>query len=438
MLTTRTGCGCCRMSASLHRRRTSPPQTFFLDPHRLVALGPYAKLVAAALERIVSCMKRSISFLVVLIATVLTAACGGGPASPAAKAVGESGSVPVGEAQPSVPGEFTYSGDLTHERLTHTAALLPDGLVMIFGGRGKAISSNILSYDHVDSYDPTTGEWTLSCCMTVGRRDSTATVLKDGKVLLVGGIYKQDLLEEVDLYDPVGDAFAATGGLERPRESHTASLLPDGRVMVAGGYDNFRERVASTEIYDPATGEWSGGAEMAEPRSSHTATVLTDGKVLVAAGGSADGPFSDTAELYDHAANAWSPAASMTEGRTLYTATLLKDGRVLVVGGRGKKTSAELYDPSADAWSSAGDTSEPRSEHQAVLLGDGGVLVMGGIGNRSSAELYDPTTNTWFLIGDMGESRYRFSLTMLGDGRVLIAGGQTKGAYSATSELYTP
>ena len=407
------------------------------DP--LATGGSFAKLVSAALERVVSYMHRSTSSLVVLIATVLLAACGGESVAPAAKALEESGSAPVRKAAPFVPGRFTYSGTLTHERLNHTAVLLTDGRVMAFGGRGRATGNwNLFYYDHVDIYDPTTGEWTLSCCMTIGRLEPTATLLGNTKVLVVGGRSGSEAVAAAELYDPVADAFTAAGRMELPRELHAASPLPDGRVMVTGGYNDLLGRLASTEIYDPATEGWSAGAEMAEPRSSHTATVLTDGKVLVAGGGPPDGPFLDTAELYDPAANAWSPAGSMTKGRALHTATLLKDGRMLVVGGRGKKTSAELYDPSTDAWSSAGNTAEPHGEHQAVLLGDGRVLVMGGIGNRSSAELYDPTTNTWSLIGNMAESRYRFSATMLRDGRVLIAGGQTKQGYSATSELYTP
>src|SRR5215471_3839287 len=47
-----------------------------------------------------------------------------------------------------------------------------------------------------------------------------------------------------------------TGSLNTARFHHTATLLPDGRVLVVGGEDG-RDALASAELYDPATGTWS-------------------------------------------------------------------------------------------------------------------------------------------------------------------------------------
>jgi hypothetical protein len=78
--------------------------------------------------------------------------------------------------------------------------------------------------------------------------------------------------------DP-GYRFVATAPLEDPRIGHTATLLPDGRVLVIGGYE-----VASAEIWDPATETWSPAGRMAQPREGHEATLLSDGRVLVSGG----------------------------------------------------------------------------------------------------------------------------------------------------------
>src|SRR5207247_1791833 len=72
-----------------------------------------------------------------------------------------------------------------------------------------------------------------------------------------------------------------TGSLVTPRIYHTATLLKNGRVLVAGGESGSSPTLASAELYDPARGAWRATASMADARSDHTATLLRDGKVLV-------------------------------------------------------------------------------------------------------------------------------------------------------------
>src|SRR5256885_17102858 len=45
-----------------------------------------------------------------------------------------------------------------------------------------------------------------------------------------------------------------TGSLKTARFHHTATLLPDGRVLVVGGEQGRGSPLASAELYDPATG----------------------------------------------------------------------------------------------------------------------------------------------------------------------------------------
>ena len=87
------------------------------------------------------------------------------------------------------------------------------------------------------------------------------------------------------------------------RMDHTMTVLRDGRVLVVGG-----ALTRKTEIYDPSTGTWSEAADLLEPRVGQTATLLDDGRVLVAGGatGSGSQPFPTTsAEVYDPADDTW-------------------------------------------------------------------------------------------------------------------------------------
>src|SRR5205809_751006 len=68
--------------------------------------------------------------------------------------------------------------------------------------------------------------------------------------------------------------WTATGSMHDARESHTATLLKDGRVLVAGGQGS--GYLASAEIYDPATGTWTATGSMHDARGGfHTATLLS-------------------------------------------------------------------------------------------------------------------------------------------------------------------
>jgi len=87
--------------------------------------------------------------------------------------------------------------------------------------------------------------------------------------------------------------WEVTGTLVTARDAHTATLLRNGQVLVAGGIEATGFTSKSAELYDPATGQWTATGSMATARSSHTATLLHNGQVLVAGGGTS------TAELYD-------------------------------------------------------------------------------------------------------------------------------------------
>ena len=74
-------------------------------------------------------------------------------------------------------------------------------------------------------------------------------------------------------------AWNPTGSLLEPRSGHTATLLLDGRVLVVGGYYQPGAPItgvyrSSAELYDPITNTWSATASMAAVRASHTATLL--------------------------------------------------------------------------------------------------------------------------------------------------------------------
>ncbi len=87
-------------------------------------------------------------------------------------------------------GVFSPTGDMSKARDLHTASLLPDGTVLIAGGRLDIYGPSpcCVSHQTAESYDPDAGAFGSASSMAVGRGDHTATLLLDGRVLLAGGI----------------------------------------------------------------------------------------------------------------------------------------------------------------------------------------------------------------------------------------------------------
>ncbi len=131
-------------------------------------------------------------------------------------------------------------------------------------------------------YDPTTGTFSPTGAMTDRRGGHTATLLRDGRVLIVGGSTHAESYSatSAETYDPVTGTFSPTGAMATARMGHTATLLPDGRVLVTGGSNGTEgavpttEIVATAELYDPRTGTFSPTGSMMDARSAHTATLL--------------------------------------------------------------------------------------------------------------------------------------------------------------------
>src|SRR5262245_17358236 len=78
-------------------------------------------------------------------------------------------------------------------------------------------------------------------------------------------------------------AWNATGSLGAARTWHTATLLANGKVLVVGGLSGTNPCCAiagAAELYDPATGRWSATGSTITPRFMHAALRLANGKVL--------------------------------------------------------------------------------------------------------------------------------------------------------------
>ena len=275
--------------------------------------------------------------------------------------------------------------------------------------------------------DPATATWTATGPMNQARKLHTATLLPDGKVLVVGGTESSGS----ELYDPATGRWMDAGATKTAGGLSTATLLPNGKVLVAWFHD--RVGPSTAEIFDPASRTWTSTAPMKTAFTRPTATLLHNGQVFITGGfnhpikdvewggnglmlnATAVGGFLPScAEVYSQTTGRWTAITnSLAMPRPtisgFHTATMLSNGKVLLVGMGVMDvpySGAQLYDPASETWLATGAMTQQRGDHTATLLADGKVLVVGGIGplpgmvpelrgDLASAELYDPVRGTW-------------------------------------------
>jgi hypothetical protein len=345
---------------------------------------------------------------------------------------------------------FASTGSMAEMRRWPTATKLPDGSVLVTGGRG-VVSGNPAPLASAERYYPSGENFALiTGAMATPRFLHSAVPLPDGRVLVLGGQTAVSgpsvPTNTVEVYDPLSDAFAPAGSLITPRYKMTATLLPNGRVLVIGGWGAGGTPLSTAEIFDPVTGTSEATGSLGTAREAHTATFLPNGQVLVTGGWDGTSVMA-SALLYTPATGLFTSTGPMQTARHEHTATLLPDGRVLIAGTAEITTppalpaAAEIYDPVSGLFSGLGETNGPRWGHTATLLPDNSVLLVGGPDSPSTAELFDLATG-FNLTGAPGTPRPsggvrsggpQTAAVLLDSGLVLVVGGGTTSA-----ELYFP
>lgn len=155
----------------------------------------------------------------------------------------------------SVVATTNYSGTRTYG----TSILLPldpgnsyKPVVMIMGGGSPATNTTEL----ID-LSATSPKWVYGPNMSEARIEMNATILPNGKVIVLGGSVDDEDTStasyNADLYDPATNTFSSAGQNAYPRLYHSNSLLlPNGTVMFFGGNPARGTYEPHIEIYSPA------------------------------------------------------------------------------------------------------------------------------------------------------------------------------------------
>jgi len=113
--------------------------------------------------------------------------------------------------------------------------------------------------------------WTQSSGMAAQRTGACSVQLPDGRVLVAGGRSDAVVLNSVEVSNADG-VFSPAASMIQPRAGAACVALPDGRVLITGGTDG-KSTLASAEVYDAAKDLWHSIGSMSVGRSGHTATA---------------------------------------------------------------------------------------------------------------------------------------------------------------------
>jgi hypothetical protein len=388
-----------------------------------------------------------------------------------------SSSSPSPAASATLPptGAWTPAGSLPADWYGGPVVRLADGGALAIAGDGSAVAR----------WDPRSATWTKGPGLNAPRSDFAAVALRDGRVLVVGGVNdRQQAYSSAYVYDPAvpGGRWSKIGLMGTARSAPAAAVLADGRVLVAGGAYVDRPAVvedrapsAVAAAYHPGMPMSVGGRRSDDVSPSHTVPALA------------------TAEILDPVTGTFSPTGSMRYARAGAQAVTLADGRVLVVapGGElwvGGDTGAsidpratgttEAYDPATGRFTLVGSLPEidrsaiaaagvevPKTDPwmtstgTLVPLADGGALLVGhDVSWKHEADVvrtfrFDGGTGAWHQVGpayagvndwQAGVWRSTPGVDLAGayaapllDGRVLVAGGLESDTHGGLTEART-
>jgi N-acetylneuraminic acid mutarotase len=257
------------------------------------------------------------------------------------------------------------------------------------------------------------GTWQQTRPLVAGRARPSATVLADGRVLIVGG--KSEAAEEgvtsgAELWDPHSETSTALPRMAVARYEHTVTLLPDGRVAVVGGTADSGYRVCTdrVEVLERTGSRWSWreGPRLKQARRRHAAIVLPDGRLMVIGGEACHALRGLTSvETWDGKSESWKEEAPLPEApadrSVAPRAYLVEGGSVLVLGARGMTF---IWNPRSGRWTAGpmpgGGPVPYRAALVSTQLRDGTVVaVMKSETRETAMYALAPSAEKWRQIG---------------------------------------
>ena len=339
-----------------------------------------------------------------------------------------------------------------------TGALLPDGRLLTFASNQRNAFPSGPEFTYAAVWNPETGAFTEVNRDGHDMFCGGVAMLPDGRLLVNGG---RTCNRWSSIFDWRTTTWSAIQNMNDGRWYNTSVAMVSGEVFTATGTNGER----TTEMWNSATGwrrftgiDWQTILNEAgfDQRWHPFLFLAPDGRIFHA------GP-TDRMNWVNTSGNGSLTYANVTVPGTQFPKegawVMYNEGRVLVSGGftapsNGTASQAAYtvdLRGASPVVANTGSMANARTFANAVMLPNGEVMVVGGntstakfsdSGSVFPAEIWDPSTGTWRTVASISVGRNYHSLAfLLPDGRVWSGGGGLAGNSSVDhpdAQVFTP
>jgi|GEM_PF-934043 len=443
--------------------------------------GGCSKLVGVEIAVVEPCGQETRALNGVQSFRVVTS--GASPDSVVAFTVEQPAGVAVGLGEKVIVSVEGYTDDITATETPEQPSVLPRSvgrtmpLSLTEGSLDVKATVMVGSVDSFGSPRDDAGECTAMNTgdPTPGRHAHTASFIPGAnKVLIFGGAVwaggTESLLKSAEVFDVATGTFTPLPAPIQARAYHTATVLPDGRVVIIGGFSLVNGQVApiiNGLIVDVRLDQpYVGDIILRTPRTHHTATLLPDvGNGLIAIIGGCTGSAGDgctptsaaagstnliqTVEILnvDNLAQSVPAQGNLVIPRAMHQAVGFPSGNtgvIVVAGGlngSGALRSIEFLQVAngnlENVFAQADALPEAVVRHQMIAFNDSQFVITGGQATAPNGILSDavPGTTTVTICdktdgratctggAPMVGARFGHASARLIDGTVIVVGG---------------
>lgn len=257
-----------------------------------------------------------------------------------------------------VEGTWTTAAPMPVALIESCAATLPDGRILVAGGRPEA-GRNPVSTNATWIYDAATNAFSDGPPMEAAHAAGACFRSPMGKVVVVGGapassgFYGTSTVVDagaftVEVLDGPTAKWKTDPHKLRTGSGRATAMLQDGRIVLIGGMargGDKEDKLASVEMFSPDTGVWTDLPDAPRAKGSGSVAVALGRKILVVDRTEAD--------LFDTDTGAWSQAPPPPKDVAVAGIASL-DGTFAVFDGarKGFDAPASSFDAASSSWAS--------------------------------------------------------------------------------------
>lgn len=263
----------------------------------------------------------------------------------------------------------------------YSQTLLSSGKVLLLGKFSSKKASGITEQEFspgADTVEDIWGTWK-------NRNGHTANLLPDGNVLIWGG----GGAKFVQVYNTQNRSLIDKLPLTIERYNHSTASMPNGDILILAGtffdweiqHGDHRRSILEVEKYNWSTNKIQVIGKIQLGRENPALVWLNSNELLILGGRTPQNNIVLEIECYNLKTNISKIVGKINSSafRGNCQPVKLPNGQVLIFGGK----SAEIYDPEKQEVYPIKSLLEPRHSHAAIGLPNGDVYILGGIAGNS-------------------------------------------------------